>query len=86
LDYAMRHNVRPVAERLGIKGQIGWHTFRRSYSSALVSSGAGPKIVMELMRHSSITMTMDTYAQAHHEKERIAQQSLSGLFGVKKAS
>jgi integrase len=86
LDYAMRKNIRPVAARLGIKARIGWHTFRRSYSSALISSGAGPKIVQELMRHSNVAITMDLYAQAHQEEKRAAQQSLNELFIVPKAS
>jgi hypothetical protein len=40
---------------------------------------------MELMRHSSITVTMNTYAQAHQEEKRTAQQSLNGLFVREKA-
>ena len=40
----IRHLVR-TAERLGIKKQIGWHTFRRTYASLLKAGGTDVKVV-----------------------------------------
>ena len=37
------------------------HEARHSYASMLIASGAEPRTVMELMGHSSITVTFDTY-------------------------
>ncbi len=66
--------LQPVARRVGITKQIGWHTFRRTYSSLLAATGNDVKVVQELMRHSKISTTMEVYAQAGMEKKRAAQR------------
>jgi len=60
--------------RVGITKKIGWHTFRRTYSSLLAATGDDVKVVQELMRHARISTTMDVYAQAGMEKKRLAQR------------
>ena len=49
----MRHFIQPVATKLDI-GNIAWHTFRHTYSTLLHANGEDPKVVQELLRHSSI--------------------------------
>lgn len=66
--------LQPVARRVGITKRIGWHTFRRTYSSLLASTGNDAKVVQELMRHSKISTTMEVYAQAGMEQKRVAQR------------
>jgi site-specific recombinase XerD len=44
----------------GQLGKLGWHSFRHSFATALGVVGARMKIAQELMRHSSITNTMNT--------------------------
>jgi integrase len=39
-------------------------TIRRTYSTLLRASGAELKVMQELMRHSTIRVTLDTYTQA----------------------
>jgi integrase len=63
--------VQPVAKRLGITKQIGWHTFRRTLST-LLSSGEGVKTTQELMRHANSRLTLDVYAQALTPTKRAA--------------
>jgi integrase len=58
------HHIRPAAQRAGIVKRIGWHTFRRTYSTLLRATGAELKVMQELMRHSTIRVTLDTYTQA----------------------
>jgi integrase len=55
---SMRMFIKPVAKRLGM-GNISWHTFRHTYSNLLQANGEDPKVVQELLRHSSIKITMD---------------------------
>ena len=50
--------IKPVAKKLGI-GNISWHTFRHTYSNLLRATEKDPKVVQELLRHSSIKITMD---------------------------
>jgi integrase len=66
--------IQPAARRAGIKKRIGWHTFRRSYSSLLISNGENVKVVQELMRHASSRFTLDVYSQARKGAKRQAQQ------------
>jgi integrase len=60
----METYIRPVALKLGIQKRIGWHTFRHTYSTLLHELGANLKVSQELLRHSSIRVTMDHYTQA----------------------
>jgi len=41
----LRHHIRPVAPRTGITKRIGWHTFRRTYSTLLRATGAEFKVM-----------------------------------------
>ena len=65
--------VKPAAETAEI-GKIGWHTFRRTYSSLLAETGNDVKVVQELMRHSKLSTTMEVYTQAGITKKRAAQR------------
>jgi hypothetical protein len=42
--------IQPIAKKLGITKRIGWHTFRRTYSSILQGNGEDVKVVQELLR------------------------------------
>ena len=72
-DMIRKRHLLPLAEKLGIKKRIGWHSFRRSYASLLKANGEDMKVVQELLRHSNISTTMDLYAQAFSEDAREAQ-------------
>lgn len=75
----MRHHIRPVARRLAITKRIGWHTFRHTYSTLLRSTGAELRIMQELLRHSTIRVTLDTYTQAVTAEKRTAQEAVVAL-------
>ena len=75
----MRRHILPVARKQGITKQIGWHTFRHTYSTLLRSTGAELKIMQELLRHSTIRVTLDTYTQAVTTEKRNAQEAVVAL-------
>ena len=75
----MRRHILPVARKLGITKRIGWHTFRHTYSTLLRSTGAELKIMQELLRHSTIRVTLDTYTQAVTAEKRSAQAAVVAL-------
>ena len=81
----MRHHILPVARTLGIAKRIGWHTFRHTYSTLLRSTGAELKIMQELLRHSTIRVTLDTYTQAVTTEKRNAQEAVVALLFPEKA-
>jgi integrase len=69
----MQYHIQPAAQRIGITKRIGWHTFRRTYTTLLHANGEDVKVVQELLRHSSARITMDVYAQAMTGAKRQAQ-------------
>lgn len=75
----MRQHILPLARKLGITKRIGWHTFRHPYSTLLRSTGAELKIMQELLRHSTIRVTLDTYTQAVTTEKRNAQDAVVAL-------
>ncbi|PYV22375.1 MAG: hypothetical protein DMG27_18350 [Acidobacteria bacterium] len=69
----MQYHIQPAAKRAGIRKNIGWHTFRHSYTTLLHANGEDIKVVQELLRHGSAKVTMDVYAQAVTQAKRTAQ-------------
>lgn len=49
-------------DELGRK--VDLHALRKTFGTALVLSGAAPRVVMEAMRHSDLKLTMKTYMDA----------------------
>lgn len=76
LSKIMSYHIQPIARDLGIRKRIGWHTFRRTYSSILQDNREDVKVVQELLRHSSSRMTLDVYAQALTPTKRAAQRKV----------
>ena len=81
----MQRHILPIARKLGIAKRIGWHTFRHTYSTLLRSTGAELKIMQELLRHSTIRVTLDTYTQAVTTEKRNAQDAVVALLSLQKA-
>ena len=75
----MQRHILPIARKQGIAKRIGWHTFRHTYSTLLRSTGAELKIMQELLRHSTIRVTLDTYTQAVTTEKRNAQEAVVAL-------
>lgn len=68
--------LQPAARRVGIRKQVGWHTFRHTYSTLLKDNGEDVKVVQELMRHANITTTMNIYTRALTPAKRRAQSKV----------
>jgi integrase len=75
----MQYHIQPAAKRLGITKRIGWHTFRRTYTTLLHANGEDVKVVQELLRHGSARITMDVYAQAMTPAKRLAQGKVAAM-------
>ncbi|MFT4111866.1 tyrosine-type recombinase/integrase [Silvibacterium sp.] len=65
--------LKPAAKKAAIAKQIGWHTFRHTYSTLLKDNGEDVKVVQELMRHTNITTTMNIYTHALTSTKRRVQ-------------
>lgn len=75
----LQRHIRPVAQRVGIHKQFGWHTFRHTYSTLLRSVGTEFKVMQELLRHSSLRSTLNIYTQAISPAKHEAQAAVLSL-------
>lgn len=73
-----------LVQQAGIKGAT-MHTLRHTYATRLLEANEHPKVVQELLGHSNITMTLDTYSHVMPELKRAAAAKLNGLFAKKKS-
>jgi len=56
------------------------HCLRHSFATRLLEMGVSPKVVQEILGHSTITLTLDTYSHVMPELKKAAVDKLSGLF------
>ncbi len=59
------------------------HALRHSLATRLLEMNVSPKVVQEILGHSTITLTLDTYSHVMPELKRDAVDKLSGLFDSK---
>ena len=53
-----------------------FHILRHTYTSNLLSNGAAPKDVQELIAHADVSTTMNIYAHATREAKRTSARLL----------
>jgi len=59
---------------------IRFHDLRHSAATLLLSMDVHPKVVQEILGHSEISVTMDTYSHVLPTMQREAMERLNGLF------
>ena len=47
-------------------GELHFHLLRHTFTTNLLTNGAAPKDVQELLGHSDVGTTMNIYAHANH--------------------
>jgi len=60
----------PIMERV-LRPKYGMHGFRHAAASLFIEEGFSPKRVQDLMRHSTIQMTFDTYGTSSQRQPTI---------------
>lgn len=78
-DSLLKRQIRPAVRQANILKHVGWHTFRRTFSTLLKANGEDIKTVQELLRHATIKMTLEVYAQAVTRAKREAQSRVAGM-------
>jgi integrase len=73
--------IRPAAVKVGIRleaGQrFGFHNFRHSLATFLVSRGKDVKTIQGLLRHAKVTITLDLYSQSIVAAKLAAQEDIA---------
>jgi integrase len=63
--------------------RIRFHDLRHSAASILIAQGVHPKAIQELLRHSSIQLTMDTYGHLFDEMHRETADKMDAVLAPK---
>lgn len=64
-----------VVAKAGLPETVTIHSLRHTYATLLLEVGEHPKLVQELLGHSSISVTLDTYSKVMPGlKERVAEK------------
>lgn len=69
-----------VLRNAGLPETTRFHDLRHSCATLLIQQGVHLRVVMEILGHSSITTTADTYAHVLPETQRDATSKLDALF------
>ncbi len=59
--YITTHRFKPLLKKAGLPG-VRFHDLRHTCATLLLSENVNPKIVSEMLGHSSIAITLDTYS------------------------
>lgn len=59
-----------------------FHDLRHSCATFLIAQGVHPRVVMEILGHSQIGITMDTYAHVLPESQRQAVDGIANMFDL----
>jgi integrase len=76
-----KDKIRPAAIKVGIRlepGQrFGFHNFRHSLATFLISKGKDVKTIQGLLRHAKSSTTLDLYSQSMDESKLAAQREIA---------
>lgn len=72
------HKFHKILEKAGVR-KCRFHDLRHTFASLLLQAGEAPKIIQELLGHSSITTTMDVYTHVADNGKIGAIQKLNDL-------
>lgn len=65
---------------------FNFHALRHTYATRLLEANEHPKVVQEILGHSDITLTLNTYSHVMPEIKMAAAQKLNHLFENKNSS
>ena len=65
-------------------GEFHFHLLRHTFTTDLLTNGAAPKDVQELLGHSDVGTTMNIYAHANRETKRSSARMLDQVVSERK--
>ena len=73
----LSHNFGRIVKKAGLC--VRFHDLRHSCATLMLGAGVHPKIVQEMLGHSSIQITLDTYSHTVPGMQRAAAEQLGSL-------
>jgi integrase len=80
----MKKHIRPAGEKVGLQ-DVGWHSFRHTYRGMLDDTGANTGTQQGLMRHASVSTTMNVYGRASMKAKSEANSKVVQMILPRKA-
>jgi predicted nuclease of restriction endonuclease-like (RecB) superfamily len=74
-----------LCDQAGVR-RIRFHDVRHSAASILIAHGVHPKAIQELLRHSSIQITMDTYGHLFEQVRKETADKMDAILAVEKSA
>jgi integrase len=71
-----------LLRKAGLSNSIRLHDSRHFAASLLLAQGTHPRTVMEILGHSDISLTLNTYSHVVPEVMREAAEKIDGALGV----
>lgn len=68
-----------LSKKAGIK-DANFHCLRHTFATRALEAGINPKVVQEILGHSTISMTLDTYSHVMPDTKKEAAAKLNSLF------
>jgi integrase len=75
IDNRTRRSFRPLLKRAGLP-QVLFHDLRHTAATLLLGKGVHPKLAQEMLEHTTITQTMDTYS---HVLSDMQEEAVSNM-------
>ena len=72
-----KRNFKPLLKEAGLPQMVRFYDLRHTFATWMLEQGENPKIVQEILGHSQITHTMDTYSHVTPNIQRGAFARLS---------
>jgi integrase len=73
--YITTHRFKPLVKRAGLPN-IRFHDLRHTCATLLLSKNVNPKVVSEMLGHSSIAITLDTYSHVLPDMQDSAAKAI----------
>jgi integrase len=64
--------------------RIRFHDLRHTAASLLLAQGVEPRVIMETLGHSQISLTLNTYSHVMPQMQRVAADRMDDLFNAEK--
>jgi integrase len=79
-NHILQRNFAPLLAKAGLPA-IRFHDLRHTAATLLLLRGIHPKVVPEMLDHSTISMTLDIYSHVLPDMQRDAVEALNHLLG-----
>jgi integrase len=78
----LNRRFKQLARQAGLPDRVRVYDLRHGWATAALRAGVHPKLVQEVMRHSSYTTTADTYTHVMPTHSAEAVRAVASLFGT----